>query len=92
MEKIGHPVSVKQSGFFVSPKLYILGCSPDGKVIDTNAGSNGDEFGLLEIKCPSSKFTVTPTDACSDKNFCLEIQGNTPKLKKNHEYYDQVQG
>ena len=92
MEKIGHPVSVKQSGFFVSPKLYILGCSPDGKVIDTNAGSNGDEFGLLEIKCPSSKFTVTPTDACSDKNLFLEIQGNTTKLKKNHECYDQVQG
>ena len=92
MEKIGHPVSVKQYGFFVSPKLYILGCSPDGKVIDINAVSNGDPFGLLEIKCPSSKFTVTPTDACSDPNFCLEIQGDTPKLKKNHEYYDQVQG
>ena len=39
-----------------------------------------------------TKFTVTPTDACSDKNPCLEIQGDTPKLKKNYEYYDQVQG
>ena len=53
MEKFGHPVSVKQSGFFVFPKLYFLGCSHDGKVIDTNASSNGNEFGLLEIKCPS---------------------------------------
>ena len=90
MEKIGHSVTVKQSGFFVSPKLYILGCSPDGKVIDINAVSNGDPFGLLEIKCPSSKFIVTATDAFSDQNVCLEIQGDAPKLKKNHEYYDGV--
>ena len=94
MEKIGHPVSAKQSVFFVSPKLYILGCSPDGKVIDINAVSNGDPFGLLEIKCPSSKFTVTPTDEFSDQNVCLQIQGYSPKLEKpkNHGYYDQVQG
>lgn len=83
MQKIGHPVIVKDSGFFVSPKLYILGCSPDGKVIDLNASNNGgDKFGLLETKCPSSKFAVTPTDACKDESFFLELEGDTPKLKK----------
>ena len=41
---------MKQSGFFVSPKLYILGCSPDGKVVDLNAGSNGDAFGLFYVR------------------------------------------
>ena len=61
MEKIGHPVRVKQSGLFVSPKLYILGCSPDGKVVDLNAGSDGDEFGLLEIKCPKLQIYCDPS-------------------------------
>ena len=37
------------------------------------------------------KFNVTPTEACSDKNFSLEIEDGAAKLKKNHEYYDQVQ-
>ena len=90
--RIGHLVDVKESGLFVSPKLYILGCSPDGKVIDLNSGSDGDAFGLLEIKCPISKFAVSPVDACSDSRFYLQMQDNKPKLKKDHEYYDQVQG
>ena len=92
MNEIGHPVQVKRSGFFVSPKLYVLGCSPDGKVIDITTESVEDTFGLLEIKCPSSKFSVMPVDACSDKNFYLELCDNKPKLKEDHEYYDQVQG
>ena len=34
-----------------------------------------------------------PLDACADKTFCLEITDNgVAKLKKGHEYYDQVQG
>ena len=49
-------------------------------------------FGLLEIKCPSSKFAVTPLDACSDKNFYLESTENKPTLKRTHVYYDQIQG
>lgn len=58
MYKIGRPIKVEKSGFFVSPKLFYLGCSPDGKVVDTSCT---DQFGLVEIKCPSSKFSVTPT-------------------------------
>ena len=92
MNLISHPVQVKRSGFFVSPKLSVLGCSPDGKVIDITTESVEDKFGLLKIKCPSSKFSVTPVDACSDKNFYLELCDNKPKPKEDHEYYDQVQG
>ena len=92
MNRIGHPVTVLDSGLFVSPKLYVLGCSPDGKVIDHTAESNEDKFGLLEIKCPSSKFSVTPEDSCSDTSFYLEMKGSQPKLKTNHVYHDQVQG
>ena len=70
---------MEKSGFFVSPKLFYLGCSPDGKVIDI---SSIDQFGLVEIKCPSSKFSVTPTEACSDPHFFLEVVDGKPKLKK----------
>ena len=79
MHKIGRPIKVEKSGFFVSPKLFYLGCSPDGKVIDS---SSIDPFGLVEIKCPSSKFSVTPTDACSGPHFFLEVVDGKPKLKK----------
>ena len=88
MHKVGHPIKVVSSGLFVSPKLFFLGCSPDGKVIDFTLD---EKFGLVEIKCPSSKFTVSPADACNDKNFFLEMN-DIPKLKTCHEYYDQVQG
>lgn len=90
MHIIGHPVKVERSGFFVSPKLFFLGCTPDGKVVDISCPE--DQFGLVEIKCPSSKFGVTPAEACSDPHFYLEIKDGKPKLKKDHIYYDQVQG
>ena len=80
MHKIGRPIKVEKSGFFVSPNLFYLGCSPDGKVIDI---SSIDQFGLVEIKCPSSKFSVTPTEACSDPHVFLEVVDGKPKLKKN---------
>ena len=68
-----------------------MGCTPDGKVVDCSLDSNEEKFGLLEIKCPSSKFEVTPANACSDDKFCLKMQDNVPTLKKDHDY-DQVQG
>ena len=52
MHKIGQPVKVEKSGFFVSPNFFFLGCSPDGKVVDSVFK---DQFGLAEVKCPSSK-------------------------------------
>ena len=66
----------------------ILGCSPDGKVIDPNC----DPFGLLEVKCPETKFQVSPRDACSDPKFFCERVGNVCKLKRTHAYYAQAQG
>ena len=44
----------------------ILGCSPDGKVKDPNGE---DPFGLLEVKCPETKFQVSPLAACSDPKY-----------------------
>ena len=44
------------------------------------------------FKCPSSKFNVTPEEACSDPSFWLELVNGSSRLKRNQEYYDQIQG
>lgn len=46
-----------------------------------------------EVKCPYTKFHVTPLDACSDPNFFMEkINDKECRLKRDHAYYAQVQG
>ena len=50
------------------------------------------KYGLVEIKCPHTKFHVIPLEACADKTFfCEEIDGK-PKFKESHDCYCQVQG
>lgn len=82
-------VQVFRSGLVVYQKEPVLACSPDGKVIDTGCRK---PFGLLEVKCPETKFLVTPLEACSDPNFCCENSDGKCKLKVTHPYYAQVQG
>ena len=45
MHKIGNPVRVEKLGF-LSPKTFFLGCSPDGKVVDSVCK---DHFGLAKV-------------------------------------------
>lgn len=83
------PVDVYKCGLVVSQKEPTLACTPDGKVIDPGCT---EPFGLLEVKCPETKFLVTPLDACSDSNFCCENVDGQCKLKITHPYYAQAQG
>jgi len=84
------PVQVLSSGLVVSEGYPILGASPDGKVIDSGCV---DHFGLAEVKCPYTKYNVTPLDACSDSKFFMEkLSDNECRLKEDHQYYAQVQG
>ena len=85
MHSIRRPVNVLKSGLVVSIDAPYLGASPDGKVIDSGCLM---PFGLLEVKCPETKFLVTPLDACSDSNFFLENQNGELKLKRNHKCRD----
>ncbi|CAH3169650.1 unnamed protein product, partial [Pocillopora meandrina] len=48
-----NPVSVLKSGLVVSMASPFLAASPDGKVIDRGCSK---PFGLVEVKCPYSKF------------------------------------
>ena len=83
------PVQVFRSGLVVYKKEPVLACSPDGKVIDPGCTK---QLGLVEIKCPETKFLVTPLEACSDSNFCCENIDGKCKLKVTHPYHAQVQG
>ena len=68
----------------------MLGASPDAKVIDKGCSIC---FRLAEVKCPYTKFNVTPLDACSDPDFFMEKVDDTHcRLKRDHAYYAQVQG
>ena len=89
MMSIRRPVKILKSGLVISLDSPYLGASPDAKVIDP--GCN-DPFGLSEVKCPETKYLVTPLDACSDSNFFMEEVDGKPKLKRTHKYYSQVQG
>ena len=84
------PVSVLRSGLVVSKSFPVLGATPDAKVVDFGCSVC---FGLAEVKCPHTKFHVTPLDACSDPGFFMEkISDSQCRLKRDHAYYMQVQG
>ena len=80
------PVQVFKSGLVVYKKEPVLAFFPDGKVIDTGCTKS---FGLLGVKCPETKFLVTPLEACSASNFCCENIYGKCKLKVGHAYYAQ---
>ena len=84
------PVSVFRSGFVISKSFPVLGASPDARIIDKGCSIC---FGLGEVKCPYTKFHVTPLEACSDPKFFMEkVSDNECRLKRDHGYYAQVQG
>ena len=83
------PVEIFKSGLVVYKREPVLACSLDGKVIDAGCSK---QFGLLEVKCPETKFLVSPLDACSDPSFCCENIDGKCKLKVAHPYDAQVQG
>lgn len=85
-------VKVEKMGLVISQECPFLAASPDGKVIY----KNGNE-GLIEIKNLLYNKAVSLTQAAglkSIKNFCLEFDKKTNKLKlkKTHNYYYQCQG
>ncbi|XP_074662685.1 uncharacterized protein LOC141915162 [Tubulanus polymorphus] len=87
MQNIGNPVTCIESGLVVHPYVPWLGASPDRKCIDSKVG-----LGLLEVKCPYSFRDIKPQGACSNPTFCCEEKGNKYFLRKDHDYYAQIQG
>lgn len=82
------PVKVKDCGLFVDKDKPWLAASPDGIIQEVDTGKN---LGLLEVKCPYKHRNKTVAEACKDETFCLEKEGSSYSLKKEHPYYTQVQ-
>lgn len=79
-------VIVEETGLHVHAEYPYIAVSPDRIVFE------GDERGLLEVKCPPSKQKMTPTEACKFPDFCCHVMNGCVVLKKTHPYYFQVQG
>lgn len=77
-------IEIQPCGFFIDENDFYLGATPDGLV-----GHNG----LVEIKCPYSCRQLSPIEAIQEKKLTyMEVgQEGSFNLKKNHNYYFQVQ-
>ncbi|XP_043926437.1 uncharacterized protein LOC122801039 [Protopterus annectens] len=84
----GQDIEVQDCGLFIHPKKHWLAASPDGIVVDKSSGERKE---LVEVKCPYKHREHTIEEACRDKSFCLENEGDSYTLKKNHPYYTQLQ-
>jgi len=82
IEETGLPVS--KCGLFVDKHKTFLAASPDGLV---------EEDSIVEVKCPYKIVDLTPKEGIEQKkiDFCI-FKNDTLELKRNHNYYYQVQG
>ena len=90
MQRNGHThLQTLQSGFVVDLSNPWLGCSPDNVICDLDSETTP---GLAECKCPASAQEMTEATE-NLHNFCLHKVSDTQiALRKNHNYYYQVQG
>ncbi|CAH1170902.1 unnamed protein product [Phaedon cochleariae] len=84
-------LQVQDSGFWVDLQYGFLGASPDGIVL-------GEES-LVEVKCIYSASKLELKTQTIDEvlnimkgRICLERHDNQIRLKRNHNYYYQIQG
>ncbi|KAF1510565.1 hypothetical protein FQV20_0016104, partial [Eudyptula albosignata] len=87
-QAVGKPVQVEDCGLFIHQEKSWIAASPDGIVKEV---ATGKALGLLEVKCPYKHRNRTVREACKDKDFCLEVDGDSYALKKDHPYFTQVQ-
>lgn len=69
-------------GLFLSAD-GLLGASPDGVL---------DDVSIVEIKCPYKWRNISIKDACKYMDFFLSDSDGDLSLKRNTNYYHQVQG
>ncbi|XP_072724469.1 uncharacterized protein [Ciconia boyciana] len=87
-QAVGKPVQVEDCGLFIHQEKRWIAASPDGIIKEA---ATGKALGLLEVKCPYKHRNRTVREACKDKDFCLEVDGDSYALKKDHAYFTQVQ-
>ena len=83
----GYEVVVEPCGFVTDKNDFVLGATPDGKVVVDG------EFGLLEVKCSEEYKNIDPKDICFiSKNPPFLYSETSCKIlvNKSHTYYDQL--
>ena len=89
MKSKQHHIQVENVGLVIDYENYVLGATPDGKVVDPSEIS---PYGSIEIKCSEEYKNNDPRDICYiSKSSCLEIINDNIYLKRNHSYFDQIQ-
>lgn len=79
-------IQLLKTGLHVDVTHSFVAASPDRIVKD------GNDVGLLEVKCPASKSGQAVLDACMDITFSAEVVSGEMRLKRTHTYFYQVQG
>ena len=89
MKSVNYTIQIERSGLVIDHINYVLGASPDGKVVDVN---EKNIYGIIEVKCSEEYKDYDPrTVSFISKTSCIELVDNKLCLRKDHSYYDQVQ-
>lgn len=75
-----------KSGLHISTQHPFVGATPDGLVCCTCCGK-----GVLELKCPFSMREVKDITEMVGAGSCLETVNGTVHLRRQHDYFYQVQ-
>lgn len=81
-----HGISLGHTGLHIHREHPFIAASPDRLVFE------GSDIGLLEVKCSHAFKGKTIDEAAAAPKFCCRVVDEGVELKKNHEYYYQVQG
>ena len=87
MKSLRNTIILMQCGTIINPLMQWLSTSPDKKVLDSVFGP-----GIVEIKCPYTFRNLKPEEACRDPKFFCSLVDGKPTLKKDQNYYFQIQG
>ena len=80
MKSKQHHVQVENVGLVIDYANYVIGASPDRKIIDS---SETFPYGIMEIKCSEEYKNNDPRDICFiSKSSCLEIINDNICLKR----------
>ena len=83
-----HKTVVEPCGLVINSENYILGATPDSKVVFDW------KFGIIEVKYSDEYSNVDPKNICFiSKGFSLVFDDVAEKINsnKNHTHYDQIQ-
>ena len=84
--KIHNSLQVTQCGLFICKENPFIAGSPDAAVSCSCCGN-----GVLEVKNPYSARHLSISEYVNLKSSCLSIRDDVVILKRNHEYFAQVQ-